>query len=253
MSLVRLEDLYYGLGQTPPPSAPTTGYWSQQAQLVSAPAATPDWNQVGNLATALIAPATAAGAIPVATAAQAVQAATQAITAGAGSAAVAQTAVASLVEAAQFEDNATDIDRDTGEQIISGQINQLGNDVDAWNTKNSGWLALWDKISGNVNRTALDAEIAQIQDTINTTPLTILGRQQLQQQLNLTVTGIGSDIDWSSIGLAIGTVAALAAIQWGISKAQALAAAHAQKHWERITGKGKKGKETKEEDKEGEE
>ena len=245
MSYVTLADLY-GLGQdtsaatpTSPssaPPAPKVGFWSLQAQAVQAPVSTPDWNQVGTLATALITKATAAGVIPVATAAQAVQTATQAITSGTGSAAVAQTAVASLLEAAQFEDNATDMDRDVAQQIINAQIVQFSNDVSAWNTKNSGWYALWDKIKGGANTSSLDAELQQLTDTINTTPLTILGRRQLTNQLNLTSAGINRDIDWGTVAIAVGTIVGVAALQWSISKAQSVAATHAQKHWTRLTG-----------------
>jgi len=228
------------------PPVPKVGYWSQQVQAIQPPLAVPDWNSVGSIATALIPQATAAGAIPVATAAQAVQTATQAITAGIGSAAVAQTAVAGLVEAAQFEDNATDTDRDVAEQIINQQIGQLSNDVNAWNTKNSGWYALWDKIKGGADISSLVPEINQIQDTISTTPLTILGRRQLQSQFDLVVKGINQNIDWATVGLGVGTIVGLAALQWSISKASTLAATHAQKHWTRITSRGKK-EEVKEE------
>jgi len=250
MSFVRISDLV-GLGQAPSPSStsspslptPAVGYWTIQAQAVRAPMSIPDWNQIGNLATALIATATAAQVTTIVTAAQAVQTATQAITAGTGSAATAQTAIANLIEAAQFEDNATDTDRTGAEQIISGQINQLSNDVNAWNTKNSGWYALWDKIRGGADTTSLDAEIRQIQDAIDTTPLTILGRRQLQDQLDLVVTGINKDIDWTTVAVGVGTIVGVAALQWSISKASSVASTHAQRHWTRLTGGGKKGEE----------
>ncbi len=218
--------MFVALGQLAQTS--TASAWRLRAAPVQAATVLKDWSTVATAADTLAQQAKTAGAIPVMTAANDVRsAASEAISSGATE--VVKASVGMLMSVAESEDLASDVDRNLSGQLILQQMGQLTASISAFMAKHSGAYAVWDKLRGGADTSPIMAEVAQVQKMIDTTPLTPLGRQQLNARLAQAVASIKPEVDWGTIAVGFGTVGAFAAAKWALGKAQAVTVTHFQK------------------------
>jgi hypothetical protein len=147
--------------------------------------------------------------------------------------------VANLVSVARSEDTATDVDRVENENDINQQIDSLNTDIQTFIAANSGVYAIWDQIKGGADTSSLTTEIANIQNSINTSPLSVAGRGRVNARLT-QVAGTIQLPGWTMWALG---AAGLFAWHWASAKAAAVASQHAatvsgklQKHVQRKLG-----------------
>lgn len=228
--------MFLSLGQIA--QATTVTIWQGQVAPAQTALLAKDWAALASLADAIAKKAADAKVATVATTAQAVQKAALAMSSGGVADDVAK-AVTALTTVAQLEDAATDGDRVLSGQLILQQISVLNSNIAAFMAKHSGAYALWDRLKGGADVSSLMDQVKEIQDTINATPLTVLGRQELQARLAQAVASIKPEVDWGTIAVGLGTVGGLAAAKWLLGKAQAAAASRVQAHVSK-TALGKK-------------
>lgn len=218
--------MFVALGQLAQIS--TASAWRLRVAPVQAALATKNWAEVAKSADALAQQAKAVGVIPVATAAgDARSAASDAISGGPPE--VVKASVEMLMSVAESEDLASDVDRNLSGQLILQQMGQLTASISSFMAKHSGAYAVWDKLRGGADTSPIMAEVAQVQKMIDTTPLTPLGRQQLNARLAQAVASIKPEVDWGTIAVGFGTVGAFAAAKWALGKASTVTAAQFQK------------------------
>ncbi len=195
--------------------------WRLRAAPVQAATVLKDWNAVATAADVLAQQAKTSGAIPVMTAANDVRAAASETISG-GAPEVVKASVEMLMSVAESEDLASDVDRNLSGQLILQQMGQLSNNIASFMAKHSGAYAVWDKLRGGADTSPIMAEVAQIQKMIDMTPLTNIGRQQLNARLAQAVASVKPEVDWGTIAVGFGTLGAFAAAKWAIGKAQAV-------------------------------
>lgn len=218
--------MFVALGQLAQISTSST--WRLRAAPVQAATALKDWSGVASAADTLAQQAKTAGAVPVATAANDVKNAASETTSG-GSPEVVKASVEMLMSVAESEDLASEVDRNLSGQLILQQMGQLSANITSFMAKHSGPYAIWDKLRGGADTSPLMAEVAQIQKMIDMTPLTNIGRQQLNARLAQAVASIKPEVDWGTIAVGFGTVGAFAAAKWALGKAQSVTVTHFQK------------------------
>lgn len=138
--------------------------------------------------------------------------------------------VTNLVAAAQTDDAAADVDRIENENGINRQIDLLNQNIQAFIAANSGFMAIWDRIKGGADMSALTSQVSDIQALIDTLPLTVAGRGRVNARLK-QVAGTIKLGDWKLVA-----AGAAGLLLWKLAsgKAAALAGEHAARVSKRV-------------------
>lgn len=115
------------------------------------------------------------------------------------------------------------------EEDLTSQVDDLRANVNDFQSKHGGFVALWDKIKGGPNLQPFLDQAADIQKQLDASGLEPLVKKRIQSRLDnvrkLIVPG-----DWIALaGLAAGTVV----VSWALAKAGAMAGEHAKAHVKR--------------------